>query len=124
LLNGRPLWIREAVGSSLLVGTHGDGREVERASSGIFQQTVGDAVCLVARPEDARLEQLQIARCDERFSQVGGVGKVQLDVLDKLGHKTRPVESGCACDDPVEVVGIALRLHQGLTAAARASFEI
>src|SRR4029434_10017849 len=59
-----------------------------------------------------------------RWDVTGGILQRRLGVPNRADEQVRPIDRGCARDDAVVVVWIALRLSQSLAAAGGAASKV
>ena len=122
-VDGRKLLRGDAVVGRPVARAARQVRRLEAAPARIVEHAVLDPVVRVARGKDARPEQLERGRREDRRVEIA-VGIDRLLVLHEAGGDARPVVGGRSGDDAVEVLRIALRFHHRLPPAPRAADEV
>src|SRR5439155_25379702 len=113
---------RRQAGGGILAGGALNGGRIEMAIPRVVQKHVRlDAAILT---DTVRKYCLAEHREQARRNVARGVIEKRLLVPHKPGEQMRKEVGGRAHDNAVEIVRVALRLHQGLVAALRTAIEI
>ena len=116
--------LRRRQATILLAALALDGLHVEHAGARIGHDPVGEAIERIALLHHRLGENAARGRIEHRRLDLLRIG---IHLLRDGGERRRDaheVDSGCACDDAIKIVGIALRHHQRLPSAIGAACEV